>query len=95
MAETVAALARQRPPETAWERLQVKDGTLELEASAAGAAAGARLDLLRQTLDRSPGLLNLSWGEASWGEASADPQAPRLRQVFRATLLGTAPRGAS
>jgi hypothetical protein len=88
VAETVAALARQLPPETAWERLQVKDGTLELEAAASGAAAGERLDLLRHTLERSPGILNLSWG------APAHPQDPRPRQVFRATVTGIAPQEA-
>jgi hypothetical protein len=89
VAETVAALARQLPPETAWERLQVKDGMLELEAATAGPAAGERLDLLRQTLERSPGILNLSWRAPA-----AHPQSPRLRQVFRATVTGIAPRGA-
>ena len=81
VAEAIAALARQLPPDTAWERLQIKDGVLELDASATGAAAAARLDLLRHTLERSPGILNLSWGAPG-----ADPHSLRLRQVFRATL---------
>ena len=81
LAETIAALARQLPAGTAWERFEVKDGALELEASAAGAAAGARLDLLRHTLERTPGLLNLSWRAPA-----VAPRAPRLHQVFRAAV---------
>jgi len=81
VAETVATLARQLPPETGWERFEIKDGALEIEAAATGTAARARLDLLRHTLERTPGLLNLSWDAPS-----APPNSPRLRQVFRATL---------
>ena len=61
--------------------IQIKDGALELEVSAGGATARTRLDLLRHALERTPGILNLSW-EAP----AADPHAPRLRQVFRATV---------
>jgi hypothetical protein len=81
VAETVAALARQLPPETGWERFEIKDGSLELEVSAVGDGARARLDLLRHTLEHTPGVLNLSWDAPS-----TPPHAPRLRQVFRATL---------
>jgi hypothetical protein len=81
VAETVAALARQLPPETGWERFEIKDGVLEIEAAATGAAARARLDLVRHLLERTPGLLNLSWDAPS-----APPSSPRLRQVFRAAL---------
>src|SRR6185295_2014569 len=61
LAEPVAALARQLPPEVGWERLQITEGTLELEASATGATPLARLELLRHALRRSPGIVNLSW----------------------------------
>jgi HAMP domain-containing protein len=81
VAEAVAALARLAPPETGWERLQIKEGALELEASALGAAPEARLDLLRQALERSPRLANLSWGAPA-----TDHRSPRLRQVFRAAV---------
>jgi hypothetical protein len=81
VAEEVAFLARIAPPETGWERLQIKEGTLELEASATGAAPEARLGLLRQALERSPGLANLSWGLAATGQHD-----PRLHQVFRAAV---------
>ena len=81
VAEAVASLARQVPPETGWERLQIKEGALELEASAVGTAPGARLELLRQTLERSPGLANLSWGAPA-----TDRHNPRLHQVFRAAV---------
>ncbi len=81
VAGAVASLARQVPPETGWERLQIKEGALELEASAVGAAPEARLDLLRQTLERSPGLANLSWGAPA-----SDKKNPRLHQVFRAAV---------
>lgn len=92
LAELVAALAGQLPPEVGWERLQIKDGALELEASAAGAAPLARLELLRHALQSSPGIVNLSWEPPV-----ADPQSPRLRQIFRAGLSGApaaAPQGA-
>lgn len=92
VAGPVAALARKLPPEAGWERLQVKDGTLELEASAAGPAPLSRLEALRHILEGSPGVVNLSWGAAD-----ADPKSARLRQVFRATLREAppaAPRGA-
>jgi hypothetical protein len=81
VAGPVAALARQVPPETGWERLQIKEGALELEASAVGAAPEARLELLRQTLERSPELANLSWGAPA-----TDRHNPRLHQVFRAAV---------
>jgi hypothetical protein len=81
VAEAVAGLARLAPPETGWERLQIKEGALELEASATGAMPEARLGLLRQALERSPGLANLSWGAAA-----NDRHNPRLHQVFRAMV---------
>jgi hypothetical protein len=81
VAEAVAALARMAPPETGWEKLQIKEGALELEASATGTAPEARLGLLRQALERSPGLDNLSWGPAATGQHD-----PRLHQVFRAAV---------
>jgi hypothetical protein len=81
VAEAVAALARLSPPETGWERLQIKESTLELEASATGAAPEARLGLLRQALERSPGLTNLSWRSPATGQHD-----PRLHQVFRAAV---------
>ncbi len=81
VAEEAAFLARIAPPETGWERLQIKEGALELEASATGAAPEARLGLLRQALERSPGLGNLSWGLAATGQHD-----PRLHQVFRAAV---------
>ncbi len=84
LAEPVAALARQLPPEAGWERLQIKDGALELEAAATGAASPARLEIVRQTLQSAPGILNLSWAPPANGTES-----PHLRQVFRATLRGT------
>ncbi len=87
VAETIATLAQRLPPETAWERLQVKDGALELAAVATGTAPRARLEALRQSLERAPGILNLSWTAPA-----ADPHAPRLRQLFRATLAA-APGG--
>jgi len=83
LAKPVATLARQLPPEVAWERLQITAGALELEASAAGSAPAARLELLRQALQSSPGIVNLSWAPPA-----ADPKSLRLRQVFRATLKG-------
>jgi len=92
LAEPVAALARKLPPEVGWERLQVKDGVLELEAAAAGPAALARLETVRHVLERSPGVVNLSWGAPDAGDKSG-----RLRQVFRATLReapAAAPQGA-
>ena len=92
LAEPVAALARKLPPEVGWERLQVKDGILELEAAAAGPAPLARLETLRHTLERSPGIVNLSWGAPDDGAKSG-----RLLQVFRATLReapAAAPQGA-
>jgi Tfp pilus assembly protein PilN len=89
VAEPVAALARQLPPEVGWERLQVKDGVLELEASAAGPAPQDRLETLRHNLERSPGILNLSWGAPD-----TDPKTARLRQVFRATLREAPPAAA-
>jgi hypothetical protein len=81
VAEAVAALARLAPPETGWERLQIKEGALELEASAVGSAPEARLEVLRKALERSPGLTNLSWGAPP-----ADRHNPRLRRVFRAAV---------
>ena len=81
VAEAVDSLARLAPPETGWERLQIKDGALELEASATGAAPEARLGLLRQTLERSPRLANLSWGPPA-----TDSHNPRLHQIFRAVV---------
>ncbi|HEX4961814.1 MAG TPA: hypothetical protein VF173_13305 [Thermoanaerobaculia bacterium] len=89
VAGTVAALARIVPPETGWERLQIKEGALELEASATGATPEARLDLLRQALERSPELANLSWGAPG-----TDRKNPRLHQVFRAAVR-EAPAAAS
>ncbi|HEV7509245.1 MAG TPA: hypothetical protein VGS07_30495 [Thermoanaerobaculia bacterium] len=86
LAEPVAALARQLPPEVGWERLQVKDGALELEASAAGPELVARLESLRRALERSPELANLSWAAPT-----AEKHGNRLHQVFRATV---APKGA-
>jgi hypothetical protein len=83
LAVPVAALARQLPPDVAWERLEIKDGALELEASAAGAAPAARLETLRHALDRSPDIVNLSWAPAA-----AEAQSPRLHQVFRAAVKG-------
>lgn len=83
LAGLVASLARQLPPEVGWERFQIKDGALEIEASAAGAAPLARLELLRHALQSSPGIVNLSWEPPV-----ADPKSPRLRQVFRAILSG-------
>ncbi len=94
LAEPVAALARQLPPEVGWERLQIRDGALELEAAATGAAPAAQLELLRHALQSSPGITNLSWAPPA-----ADPQSPRLRQVFRAAVdpmphpLAPSPRG--
>jgi hypothetical protein len=93
LAGPVAALAQQLPPEVGWERLEIKDGALELEASAAGTAPADRLEALRHALDRSPGLLNLSWTPPA-----AEPQSPRLRQTFRAIVKGApapAPQGAA
>ncbi len=81
LAEVVGALARQLPPEVAWERLRIADGALELEASAAGAAALARLATLRHALERSPGIANLSWSAPT-----GDPHGNRVRQVFRAVI---------
>ena len=81
VAGTVAALARISPAETGWERLQIKEGALELEVSATGATPEARLDLLRQSLERSPELANLSWGAPG-----SDKKNPRLHQVFRAAV---------
>ncbi len=86
VAEPVASLARKLPSEVGWERLQIKDGTLELEASAAGPEPLARLEALRQTLEGSPGIVNLSWGAPDTGAKSARP-----RQVFRATLREAPP----
>jgi hypothetical protein len=86
LAAPVAALARQLPPEAGWERLQVKDGALELEASAAGPQPLARLESLRRALERSPELANLSWSAPA-----AEKHGDRLHQVFRATV---APKGA-
>ena len=83
LAEPVAALAQQLPPEVGWERLQITDGALELEASAIGATPAARLELLRRALQRSPDIVNLSWSPPA-----VDPESHRLRQVFRATLKG-------
>ncbi len=91
LAEPVAALARRLPPEVAWERLQVKDGALELEASAAGRDSFDRLQALRHGLEGAPGLANLAWGTPA-----LDRKSGRLRQVFRAALRETpaaAPRG--
>jgi len=81
VAGPVTALARMAPPETGWEKLQIKEGALELEVSATGAAPEARLGLLRQVLERSPGLANLSWGAPATGQHD-----PRLHQVFRAAV---------
>ena len=81
VAEAVASLARTAPAETAWGRLQIKEGALEIEASAAGSEPEARLGLLRQALERSPGLANLSWGAPT-----TDRKNPRLHQVFRAAV---------
>lgn len=81
VAEAVASLARLAPPETGWERLQIKEGALELEASATGATPEARLVFLRQALERSPRLANLSWGTAA-----TDHRNPLLHQVFRAVV---------
>ncbi|MFL6262309.1 MAG: hypothetical protein ACJ76Y_21640 [Thermoanaerobaculia bacterium] len=91
LAELAGALARRRPPEVAWERLQVKDGALELEASAAGQDPFARLQSLRHDLEGAPGIANLSWSTPA-----ADRKSGRLRQVFRAALRempAAAPRG--
>jgi hypothetical protein len=84
LAEPVATLARRLPPAVAWERLQVKDGVLELEASAAGQDPFARLQLLRHALESAPGIANLSWGTPA-----ADRKSGRLRQIFRAALRET------
>ncbi len=84
VAEAIATLARMAPLETGWEKLQIKEGALELEAAAigaVGAAPEARLALMRQALERSPGLTNLSWGTPA-----GDPHSPRLHQVFRAAV---------
>jgi len=81
LAEAIAALARLAPPETGWERLQIKESALELEASATGDAPEARLGLLRQALERSPALANLSWAAPATGQHD-----PRLHQVFRAAV---------
>jgi hypothetical protein len=92
LAEPVAALARRLPPEVGWERLEITDGALELEASASGTAPAARLELLRHALDSAPDIVNLSWAPPA-----ANPQSPRLRQVFRAVVKGApaaAPKGA-
>jgi len=89
VAGSVAALARIAPLETGWERLQIKEGALELEASATGSAPEARLGLLRQALERSPELANLSWGAPG-----TDRHNPRLHQVFRAAVQ-EAPAAAS
>jgi hypothetical protein len=104
LAEPLAALARQLPPEVGWERLRIQDGTLELEAAAGGPAPWARLELLRHALERSPGVVDLSWAAPAAPAAraasatpamSATPATPatsargaRLRQVFRAALRG-------
>jgi hypothetical protein len=91
LAGLVAALARRLPPEVAWERLQVKDGALELEASAAGRDPFARLQSLRHGLESAPGIANLSWSAPA-----PDRKSGRLRQVFRAALRempAAAPRG--
>jgi hypothetical protein len=89
VAGPVASLARIAPPETGWERLQIKEGALELEASATGVTPEARLGLLRQALERSPELANLSWGAPA-----SDKKNPRLHQVFRAAVR-EAPAAAS
>lgn len=81
LAETLAGLARELPPETGWEKLAVADGTLELRASATGGAPRRKLELLRSALARSPGLLNLSWEEPTSGKPGT-----RVRQVFKAAL---------
>jgi hypothetical protein len=91
LAEPVATLARRLPAEVAWERLQVKDGALELEASAAGQDPFARLQLLRHALESAPGIANLSWGTPA-----VDRKSGRLRQIFRAVLRempAAAPQG--
>ena len=89
VAEAIAALARMAPPETGWEKLEIKEGALELEVAATGAAPEAQLALLRQALERSPGLTNLSWGAPA-----ADPHSPRLHQVFRAAVSEASAGGA-
>ncbi|HZF09373.1 MAG TPA: hypothetical protein VFE33_11335 [Thermoanaerobaculia bacterium] len=81
LAEAVASLAREVPPGFGWKRLKIADGTLELEASATGPNPLSRLALLRQALERSPVLVNLSWLPPV-----ADPPGAGLRQVFKATL---------
>ncbi len=91
LAEPVATLARRLPAEVAWERLQVKDGALELEASAAGHDPFARLQVLRHALESAPGIANLSWGTPA-----VDRKSGRLRQIFRAVLRempAAAPQG--
>ena len=50
LAEPVATLARRLPPQVAWQRLQIKDGALELVASATGQDPFARLQSLRHDL---------------------------------------------
>ena len=80
VAGAIAALARRAPAEIGWEKLRIKEGALELEATATGTAPEARLAFMRQALERSPALTNLSWGAPA-----ADPQS-RLRQVFRAAV---------
>jgi Tfp pilus assembly protein PilN len=81
LAEAVASLARAVPPGVGWKRLKIADGTLELEASATGPNPLSRLAQLRQALERSPVLVNLSWLAPV-----ADPPGAGLRQVFKATL---------
>lgn len=86
VAEMIAALARDLPPGVGWERLAIVDGTLELEASAMGPAPLRELEFMRWTLERSPGIINLSWDEPV-----IDPRRIGVRQVFRAKIQEPAP----
>ena len=92
LARTLALLADGFPPGVGCRRLAITDGDLELEASAAGTTPERDLELLRWTLDRSPGITNLSWDEPS---LAAERIA--VHQIFRAKVLDpspTPPRGA-
>ena len=88
LAVTLATVARDLPTTVGCRRLAVIDGEFELEATTAGPGALRQLELAQRTIDRSPGISNLSWDEPT-----IDEDRVVTRQVFHGKVR--APSGPS
>ena len=86
VARTLAGLARERPPHLGWERLAITEGALELVVSISDPASYHELIQMRQTLERSPGIVNLAWQAHE-----DDGQTAGRRHTFRASMRAAAP----